>query len=250
MERITLPNGLVVDAGPQAAITERGIDLVLQGRAGSEARIITALHVGGLQHGSDRRFISALEGADLVCADGAAVVTLCRLAGIPSAERAPTTDVGLAILSGAVARGGKMKLAVVGGAEGIAERAGRVLSARTGGELVYASHGYHADWDPVVEALNEAAADVLILGLGSPMETKWAFDRRHELRGTILTCGGWFGFLVGQESRAPMILQRAGLEWVWRLAQSPKRLVGRYIRGMLVTAVLALRIKQAKQVTQ
>ncbi len=248
IQRIVLPNGLAVDAGDQKAIIDRGVQLVLQRRQGNTARIITALHVGGLQYGSDKHFVSALSDANLVCADGAAVVALCRLAGQRTAERAPTTDVGLAILSEAVSRGRRLKFAVIGAAEGTAPRAGRELELRTGAELVYATHGYHGNWQPVLEAINASKPDVIVLGLGSPYETKWASDFKSELRGTIVTCGGWLGFLTGKESRAPLFLQNAGLEWTWRLVQDPRRLASRYMNGLLVTVALATKIVRSKQV--
>jgi N-acetylglucosaminyldiphosphoundecaprenol N-acetyl-beta-D-mannosaminyltransferase len=47
----------------------------------------------------------------------------------------------------------------------------------------------------------------------------------------VLTCGGWFGFLAGEERRAGRALKRSGLEWVARLSQSPRKLGPRYIHG-------------------
>ena len=67
----------------------------------------------------------------------------------------------------------------------------------------------------------------------------WAVQHRTELAtGLVLTCGGWLGFLVGQEARAPVIAQRLGLEWAFRLLQSPRRLASRYLRGAVATAWL------------
>ena len=53
-----------------------------------------------------------------------------------------------------------------------------------------------------------------------------------------MTCGGWFGFVVGDEQRAPEWMQRIGMEWTWRLAQSPRRLAKRYALGAVRTAQL------------
>jgi N-acetylglucosaminyldiphosphoundecaprenol N-acetyl-beta-D-mannosaminyltransferase len=57
-----------------------------------------------------------------------------------------------------------------------------------------------------------------------------------------MTCGGWFGFITRDEKRAPQWVCNAGLEWTYRLAQSPRRLVKRYAKGALSTAGLAVEI--------
>ncbi len=69
----------------------------------------------------------------------------------------------------------------------------------------------------------------------------WSEQHLNELpSGLLLTCGGWFGHLVGDERRAPRVLRRSGLEWIARVAQSPSRLGPRYARGIGVTASLAI----------
>jgi N-acetylglucosaminyldiphosphoundecaprenol N-acetyl-beta-D-mannosaminyltransferase len=240
ISRVGLPGGLVVDAAPVADIVTRGASLISTQRGLTPARVITALHVGGLQSSADAEFRGALRNADLVCADGAAVVALLRLGGATAAERAPTTDVGLEILVTAARAHSDLRIALVGGRGDLAERAGHRLAAATATELVFATHGYHESWEEVVLAIQRARPDVIILGLGSPVETKWADLRRHDLPGVILTCGGWFGFLADEESRAPRILQRSSLEWTWRLAQAPRRLARRYAVGGLITLRMAL----------
>ena len=65
----------------------------------------------------------------------------------------------------------------------------------------------------------------------------WSQQHRDELPpGLVLTCGGWFGHLVGDEKRAPRLLRRSGLEWIARVAQAPPRLGPRYAQGAGATA--------------
>lgn len=72
-----------------------------------------------------------------------------------------------------------------------------------------------------------------------PKEAIWAHQNLHELPpAVVLTCGGWFGFLVGNERRAPEVLQRLSLEWAYRLRQDFWRLAGRYSHGLLATVAL------------
>ena len=58
----------------------------------------------------------------------------------------------------------------------------------------------------------------------------------------VMTCGGWFGFITQDEKRAPQWVCDAGLEWTYRIAQSPRRLAKRYARGAFSTAALSLGI--------
>lgn len=78
--------------------------------------LVYALHVGGLLHLDDAEFLEALDGADLVYADGAAVVVLAKAAGAVDIERASTTDIGLPVIAALATRlGRQVRVALVGG---------------------------------------------------------------------------------------------------------------------------------------
>lgn len=202
-----------------------------------------ALHVGGLTALSDEGFVSALNAAEIVYADGAAVVCLAKLHGARHIERAATTDIGLEILAAASRNlGRRLRVALVGGPPGLTQRAALELERLAPLDVVAVSDGFRGAWDDFLAELHDAGADVLIVGMGMPKEAKWASTHRERLTTSlVLTCGGWFGFLVGDERRAPRLLQAGGLEWLWRMSQSPRRLWRRYLRGAIVTVELATR---------
>jgi N-acetylglucosaminyldiphosphoundecaprenol N-acetyl-beta-D-mannosaminyltransferase len=203
---------------------------------------VYALHVGGLNARNDRRFVEAMRSADLVGPDGGSVVWLARLAGATFVERVPTTDVGWDILRGlAHSLGRDPRVALLGGPPGLAERAGAVVAAGAPVEVVHTDHGFHEDWAGPLRALGAAAPDVTLVGLGAPREMIWCQDNRDRLTGRlVLTCGGWFGHLTGDEQRAPRLLRRSGIEWVARVAQSPRRLAPRYARGLYSSSVMSM----------
>ena len=203
---------------------------------------VYALHVGGLNARRDVRFVDAMRQADLVGADGGSVVWLARLAGAREIERVPTTDVGWDILRGlAAAFGRDVRVALVGGPPGLAERAGQVLTGEAPVQVVHTDHGYHQDWTKPLQALQSAAPDVTLVGLGAPNEMSWCQDNRDRLPGSlVLTCGGWFGHLAGDELRAPRLLRRSGVEWIARVGQSPRRLGPRYARGLYSSGVMSM----------
>jgi N-acetylglucosaminyldiphosphoundecaprenol N-acetyl-beta-D-mannosaminyltransferase len=201
-----------------------------------------ALHVGGLNARRERDFVVAMRQADVVYADGGSVVWLARLAGGRHIERAPTTDVGWDLFRRFADEVGRApRVALIGGPPGLAERAGEVLEAAGAVQIVGVEHGFHDDWNEPLARLREAAPDVTVVGLGAPREMVWSEVHRHQLpAGLVLTCGGWFGHVVGDERRAPRVLRRSGLEWIARVAQQPARLGPRYARGLGVTASLAM----------
>lgn len=208
--------------------------------APDQPTLVFALHVGGLNERTDAAFVHAMACAEVVYADGGSVVLLAKIAGASSVTRTPTTDMGWQLLDAlARARGRRVRLALIGGPEGLAERAGDVLAADGPAEIVGSWHGYQADWPATLAAVRAARPDMTVVGLGAPREMTWAVEWRDQLPpGVLLTCGGWFGHIVGDEKRAWRAIRRPGLEWLARVAQQPRRLGPRYARGVLTSAVL------------
>ena len=82
-----------------------------------------------------------------------------------------------------------------------------------------------------VEAINESEADVVWVGIGVPKQEKWMITMRPDLEAPVLVgVGAAFDFHAGLVPQAPPVLQGAGLEWAYRLAQEPRRLWRRYLR--------------------
>jgi len=83
----------------------------------------------------------------------------------------------------------------------------------------------------VARAAASAAARVILLAVGSPQQELIAQEIKAsgEAHGTALCIGASIDFLTGAQTRAPSIVQRAGFEWAWRLATSPRRLFRRYL---------------------
>jgi N-acetylglucosaminyldiphosphoundecaprenol N-acetyl-beta-D-mannosaminyltransferase len=203
-----------------------------------------ALHVGGLNSRRDPGYLAAMSRADLVYADGMSIIVLAKLAGARAAERAGTTDIGWTVIRQlGSALGRPARVALVGGPEGLTSRAARVIEADAGAEIVLTEHGYHDDWSPVLDRLAGSGCDLVLVGLGAPREMKWVDAHVQDLPPClVMTCGGWFGFITQDEKRAPQWVCDAGLEWTYRIAQSPRRLAKRYARGAFSTAALSMGI--------
>lgn len=232
--------GLPIADSTQEEMVDRLVDLAVSRRRPATA---FAVHIGGLLSAGDEEFSVAMNAADLVYADGASAVLMARLAGAEHIERTPTTDLGWDLLRGIIGTIGRpARVAAIGGADGLSARALSALEDRGLVREGKAFHGYHSDWSQVLSELREHRPDVILVGLGAPLEMLWV--RRHLGQlpdALILTCGGWFSFIVGDEPRAPRLLRRVGLEWLFRWYKQPTRLSVRYLRGLGLLPLMAAR---------
>ncbi len=188
-----------------------------------------------LMQGHDRPDVrAALAGAALVTADGMPVVWAQRLFGARGAGRVYGPDLLLAF-SERSAREGYRQF-YLGGAPGVADELARRLAARFPGlPLAGTFCPPFREMTPdegraMLAAVNAARADVVWVGLGSPRQDLWMARYRERLDAPLLVgVGAAFDFLTGRQPQAPRWTQRAGLEWLFRLASEPRRLWRRYL---------------------
>ena len=178
---------------------------------------------------TDRLF----RAADLINADGQPLVTVSRLRSrTPLPERVATTDLFHIVAGKAEAAG--LSFYMLGADE--AENALAVANVRKAYpdlRIIGRSHGY-LKGDALrakVDEINALAPDYLWVALGVPYEQAFVEEYTPRLSnvGVIKTSGGLFNFLSGSRPRAPVWMQRAGLEWAWRIWLEPRRLFWRYL---------------------
>lgn len=80
----------------------------------------------------------------------------------------------------------------------------------------------------IVERINETEPDFVWVGLGAPKQEKWMAAHQGRVKGLMVGVGAGFDYHAGNIERAPEWMQKSNLEWVYRLIQDPKRLLGRY----------------------
>jgi N-acetylglucosaminyldiphosphoundecaprenol N-acetyl-beta-D-mannosaminyltransferase len=172
--------------------------------------------------------------ADLIHADGMPMVLVSRLFhATPLPERVATTDFFHDAAVIGQQRGARMFF--LGAAKTVVDQAvRRAKSLYPQLDIVGHSCGYmrrDGDEDRIIETINKAEPDILWLGLGVPREQEFARRNRDRLTGVglIKTSGGLFDFMSGKNTRAPGWMQRAGLEWAYRIYLEPGRLSGRYL---------------------
>lgn len=81
--------------------------------------------------------------------------------------------------------------------------------------------------------MNEAKADIVWVGLGAPKQENWMHRHKGKVDAVMIGVGAGFDYHAGTIKRAPMWMQKASLEWLYRLLQDPGRLFGRYFRTNL-----------------
>jgi N-acetylglucosaminyldiphosphoundecaprenol N-acetyl-beta-D-mannosaminyltransferase len=185
----------------------------------------------------DERLRGFFARADVVFCDGAGVRLAARLLGGRLPERITYAD-WLPRL-GALAEERGFSLFFLGGRPGVAgEAARRLRAAHPRLEIAGARHGYfdHRYGGPeneaVVAEINAVGPDVLLLGLGMPLQERWLMENYHRLDfGVALTGGAVFDYASGRLRRGPRVLTDNGFEWLARLLVEPRRLWRRYLIG-------------------
>lgn len=120
---------------------------------------------------------------------------------------------------------------LVGARPGIAVRAADELRRLHGLTVVGACDGFDdvADREGLVATINAAGAEVVLVALGNPGQERWILDHRDRLDAKLLIgVGALFDFLAGDMPRAPHLMRRMRLEWLYRLGIEPRRLMRRY----------------------
>jgi N-acetylglucosaminyldiphosphoundecaprenol N-acetyl-beta-D-mannosaminyltransferase len=197
-------------------------------------------------------FRDFLNAAPLVFCDGAGVMLGARILGARIPERITYADWMWRLAELAERRG--WSLFFLGARAGVAERAAAALRARHPHLHIAGVHDGYFDLTrdsagsrAVVETINRAAPDILVTGLGMPLQERWLRDHWERIDARIALSGGAvFDYLSGELRRAPRWLTESGLEWLGRLAIEPRRLWRRYLLGnpLFLARVLRQRLRE------
>lgn len=170
-------------------------------------------------------FARVLAAADLCTPDGVGVLWAARLAGAPLGERVTGSDGIYRLCERAAAQ--EWRVFFLGAAPGVAQRAAAQLTRRYPGLRVAGTYGgspAQDDWPQIRRRLAAARADLLFVAYGHPQQDIWIQQHRQELPVAVaLGVGGAFDFAAGITRRAPLWVQRLGLEWLYRLVRQPWR---------------------------
>jgi exopolysaccharide biosynthesis WecB/TagA/CpsF family protein len=216
-------------------VADASRDLVEAARTGRRARVVFAnAHV--INEVATRSGYSRIVAtADRVFADGSGIALAARLAGTPLRDNVNGTDLFPRLAADAASTG--VTIFLLGGRPGTAEATRTRMDGFGLGESIVGSHhGFFelgsAGEDAAIAAANASGAQIVLVGMGVPLQDEWIARIGQRLTAPVrIGVGGLFDYFAGNVSRAPHVFRMVGCEWVWRLALEPRRMAKRYLVG-------------------
>jgi N-acetylglucosaminyldiphosphoundecaprenol N-acetyl-beta-D-mannosaminyltransferase len=191
------------------------------------------------------RFADVLRRSDLSVADGLSLVWASRFLGQSVPERVAGADLMVRLCEAAACNGSTVYF--LGGTPGAAAcsavRLCRDFPGLTVAGIDCPPKGFLSDPAQCVQIANRielAKPDILFVGLGAPKQEYWIERHCHLPAKVMIGIGGSFELVAGFRKRAPLLLQRAGFEWFWRLCMEPRRLWRRYLVGNTLFIMVVL----------
>jgi N-acetylglucosaminyldiphosphoundecaprenol N-acetyl-beta-D-mannosaminyltransferase len=210
-------------------------DRIFAAANGRQQLVFATPNVSFLAQASrDTRFRDDILRADMSLADGMPIIWLGSLLGVPFTERVAGSD----LLESLIAEPGPrpLRLFFFGGNPGAAAAALMAVNRRHGGLQAVGAldPGFltveEMSDDATLDAINRSNADFLVVALGAAKGHRWIEANRDRLTVPVIShLGAAINFVAGRLQRAPGLVQRMGLEWLWRIKEEPA-LFTRYAR--------------------
>ena len=196
----------------------------------------------------DDQYLASLNNAGIVLNDGIGVHIASKLLGIKIKENMNGSDFIPKLIKHACSRGKKVFL--LGAGVGVAERAKKNIERKLGDYCISGvNHGYIFDENEnneVLDRINASGAELLVVGMGVPLQEKWIESNLNLLQNVKIAVAGGaiIDFLAGKVKRASPLVQKLGIEWLFRFIQEPNRLFHRYFIGNIVFFLYVLRLRR------
>lgn len=211
---------------------------------------VTGVH-GVMECQTDENLLRIHNQSGLTTPDGMPLVWASRRAGVKDVSRVYGPDLVEAVLSSDYASG--LRVYLYGGNDGVADELATVLETRFPGVQCVGTHCppfrqlTSEEIAAVTRDINEAQPDIVLVGLSTPKQELWMDSMRDALDAPVLMgVGAVFDFFTGRVAQAPKWVQRAGLEWAYRLGREPRRLWRRY--GSIVPRFLFASLRRSPKI--
>ena len=180
----------------------------------------------------DPDFKNVINDGDLVFCDGFGVKIGAKILGLSIGERMTPPD-WIDELCSALAKI-NYSIYLLGDEPGVAEKCAAVLLEKHPALNIKGAHHGYFDKEgkenaEVINIINRAAPDVLLVGFGMPLQEKWIAANIGNINSSIfISVGAMFRWIARVEKRAPAVLASNGFEWLWRLLTQPSKVWKRY----------------------
>jgi len=192
----------------------------------------------------DINLAEMLNRADICLPDGVGVVIASRIFGNPLAERTTGFDFMLKILK--MAEKQSLSVFLLGGKPDVAEKAAaKIKEMFPRIRIAGTHHGYfnEKEENKIIDIINDKEPDIVLVAMGFPKQEKFMIENRDKLKFRVsMGVGGSFDVLSGNVSRAPIIMQKAGLEWLHRLITQPWRFKRMMVLPLFLIEVIKHRL--------
>lgn len=195
----------------------------------------------------DQEYIHCLDSADLVLNDGIGLDLGAKIFGFRFEENMNGTDFTPELLK--MANEYQLKVYLLGASPGVAERAAEKIKQKIPGlQIVGAHDGYFKDSDEMIRKINELNTDVLLIGMGAPLQEKWVSKYANQLDAKIIiAAGAYLDFAAEHVKRAPKWMRAIRMEWGFRLIGEPRRLWKRYLIGNVLFFIHIFKNRMSSQ---
>ena len=225
----------ILGVGAMPLDLDKAVAMLEQWRIERRREYVCLISVHGLVVAQrDPTIRSALNHCGLAAEDGMPLVWWSRLTGFSQARRVCGSDLLDEVCASGVSR--KYRHYFYGASPRVLELLVDRLQRRHPGMIVagYRSPPFRpltlAEQADDIAAINEARPDFVWVGLGMPKQERWMVEHLGKIDATaLLGVGAAFDFHAGTKPRAPIWMQRSGLEWLFRLLTEPRRLAHRYV---------------------
>jgi N-acetylglucosaminyldiphosphoundecaprenol N-acetyl-beta-D-mannosaminyltransferase len=182
-------------------------------------------------------YLEAINNADLLLNDGIGIKIGTKILKLPHKENMNGTDFIPKVIELCIDK--KRPIFLLGAKEGISDTAAETLKAKYPDiNIVGNRSGYFTkdEEDDMINEIDALQTEVLIVGMGVPIQELWIYKNREKFKNVkiIIAGGAIIDFISGKVKRAPVFIQKIGLEWLFRFAQEPRRLFKRYFSGNFV----------------
>ncbi len=189
-----------------------------------------------------------LHDANIITADGMGVILASRILSRPLPERVAGVDLVHSLAQRGVRAGWRFYL--LGATREVLDLATQRLQVLYPGvQIVGSHHGYFRPEEntTILASIKASSPDILLVAMGAPKQDKWLHDNLGKSGAAVgIGVGGTFDILAGSAQRAPLWMQRLGLEWLFRLWQQPSRWRRTLMLPKFVWAVLWQRVRNRK----
>jgi N-acetylglucosaminyldiphosphoundecaprenol N-acetyl-beta-D-mannosaminyltransferase len=234
MEKIMLPRVSVVSSPITALPFDRQIELVLDWAKQRLSKVICVANVHMLMEAYwNQDFREILEEADLVTPDGMPLVWMMKRLGYRSQDRVAGMDILLSLCQSASDQ--NVSVFFVGSTHQVLAKISENLEQEfpylqiAGMESLPFRPLTSSEDEALIHKINESGAGIVLVSLGCPKQEHWMSQHQGKVHAAMIGLGAVFPVYAGLHSRAPQWVRQAGLEWLYRLVQEPRRLWKRYV---------------------